>query len=212
MSKDEIKMEKNRISAKISREKKKKQLEELEVLTETLKKENQRLHEDNRKNKRIICDFQYFFSKNICPDCSKNLPNEIKKYIGSMSTGKSNVDELMIVSSSRGEGSIGNFAKLSLLTGILLIVCFVGNMAKEYNSTSAPKPKGRNLSAISPFTAYSDIEYDANIKNSERIRQINKAVSSQIEHIDKPKVLFETKKDTTNIVKPEFEKHKHFLE
>lgn len=81
-TKEEIKMEKNRISAKRSRDKQKKKLEDLEMLTVKLKQENLRLYEKTEKQEKLMHQFNSLISKSFCKEClSKYDSANFSKYV-----------------------------------------------------------------------------------------------------------------------------------
>lgn len=81
-TKEDIKMEKNRISAKRSRDKQKKKLEDLESLTTKLKQENLRLYEQNEMQKKLMIQINCLFSRNLCQECfNKYDTTSFSKYV-----------------------------------------------------------------------------------------------------------------------------------
>lgn len=214
-------MEKNRISAKRSREKQKKKLEDLESLTEQLKAENMRLYDQNEKQNQLLQSFHNYFCNKICSSCTNKLPSDLSKLIGRKTNNVSTDEEgSLLISSSNNSGhfSMNPFAKFSIFAGILMIVCLVGNMMtihfkKENNEPSAR----RNLSQINRYTNFADEEYNTNLNNIDNIKKINQAISNQIELAEPKKIYFNTYKDLSNrneasLVKLENEQNKEILE
>jgi len=68
-TKTEIKIEKNRLSAKRSRDKQKKRLEDLESLTVELSKENSKLLKEHHKMERLLNQYNYYVNNSLCRGC-----------------------------------------------------------------------------------------------------------------------------------------------
>jgi hypothetical protein len=195
MTKEEIKMEKNRLSAKRSREKQKKKFEELEEITANLKKENVRLNKNNQQLTKTILSFQKYVSKNACNSCFKNIPKELEEYFKNKEE-EINASDFMI-STSSSKSSMNSFAKLSIFAGILIVVCLVGGLFSQKISNEVSNK--RNLSEISQYSTFSDPDYVNNMKNIDKIREINTALSARLLEEEK-RPLFKTYKDYSNTI------------
>lgn len=193
MTKEEIKMEKNRLSAKRSREKQKKKFEELEEITANLKAENIRLNKNNQQLTKTILSFQRFISKNTCNSCFKNIPKELEEYFKNKEED-TDASEFMI-STSSSKRSMNSFAKLSIFAGILIVVCLIGGLVAQKANVEVKNK--RNLSELSQYSTFTDSEYLNNMKNIEKIREVNAALSSRLLEEEK-KPFFKTYKDYSN--------------
>lgn len=193
MTKEEIKMEKNRLSAKRSREKQKKKFEELEEITACLKTENVRLNKNNQQLTKTILSFQKYISKNACNTCLKNIPKELEEYFKNKEEDTDASD--FMISTNSSKKSMNSFAKLSIFAGILIVVCLLGGLVAQ--KVNVEVKNKRNLTEISQYSTFTDPEYINNMKNIDKIREINAALSSRLLEEEK-KPLFKTYKDYSN--------------
>lgn len=213
-------MEKNRLSAKRSREKQKKRFEELEELTESLKEENIRLYKDKQQLKKTLAAFQSYVSGNVCKGCIRGLPKELEKFISQSNQGLNsavakernqdqydNVSEMFISSSSStASSSLGSIAKISIFAGVLFVICLLGNSLAKQKEISTR----RQLSEVNQFSTFSDPEYNEGIKFSKRQKEINEAISRQIE-LNRGQPLFKTYKDYSKLSEMNLDTYKEEL-
>lgn len=176
-------MEKNRISAKRSRDKQKKKLEDLEIITKHLEEENNRLKEDNDNKNNIISKLLSFLKhdksnkyKNICEKCSDNLPEDILNLL--INTDNSIINNTNKISSSNCKNSTdlhslnkkneyayvshynnNNYLyKNTLFTGIILIVCLIGNII-NFNNTNINNNSNSNSKNFYLSSLYNNISF-----------------------------------------------------
>ena len=146
LSKKEIKMWRNRLSAQRSRDRKKKELLDLKAITKSLLQENEKLRhgiiERDDKIKKLM--------SLLCPECKNKLNGNndfnlsIKTNLDSLSNNEMNIqDKSQLTPSS----IIGGKKKLALLmTGLFTIFCVFGTLinSNENNLLRSLKEKGGN--------------------------------------------------------------------
>ena len=144
LSKKEIKMWRNRLSAQRSRDRKKKELLDLKAITKSLLQENEKLRhgiiERDDKIKKLM--------SLLCPECKNKLNGNndfnlsIKTNLDSLSNNEMNIqDKSQLTPSS----IIGGKKKLALLmTGLFTIFCVFGTLinSNENNLLRSLKEKG----------------------------------------------------------------------
>ena len=146
LSKKEIKMWRNRLSAQRSRDRKKKELLDLKAITKSLLQENEKLrHGIIERDDKI----QKLMSL-LCPECKNKLNGNndfnlsIKTNLDSLSNNEMNIqDKSQLTPSS----IIGGKKKLALLmTGLFTIFCVFGTLinSNENNLLRSLKEKGGN--------------------------------------------------------------------
>ena len=146
LSKKEIKMWRNRLSAQRSRDRKKKELLDLKAITKSLLQENEKLRQgikerDNKINRLMNL---------LCPECKNKLNGKndfnisINTNIDSLTNNELNLqDKSQLTPSS----IIGGKKKLALLmTGLFTIFCVFGTLINpsENNLLRTLKEKGGN--------------------------------------------------------------------
>ncbi len=147
MSKEEIKMERNRISAKRSRERQKIKIEEMENIISSLTLEKNQLVNDlslikAREDKiKLLCS-------NLCNDCKKNVPIEIKNELS-----HNDISAFMISSNS-----IKPIGKIVSLIAVIVILCIFSSGSLKNNKINTPSlsiSSGRRvLKELSPSFNY----------------------------------------------------------
>ena len=238
-TKEEIKLEKNRLSAKRSREINKKKLESLETLAIKLKKENLRLFEKNEILERVVNQYSFFLGNKTCSGCladfkksscfheSCNLLKQmnINSYINeenkeqgklgssnltnSASNGTTNNFNVS-VNANNYQTSMINPLKLSIFAGLLFVICSLGFLINNEKNPVEKEQEIFNKRVLSSEatlvrynpeskTYYSSMVMDT--KNQDTLKQVNRALSSSIENQkdDKPRILFNTYKDYSNL-------------
>ena len=122
ISKKELKMLRNRLSAQKSRDRKKKEFDKLKQLTEDLINENKMLKNTIKNNEnKFYNTFQY-----LCNDCK-----EIMK--------KHNNQENLLNINDNSIYNKNNFSfknKCTLITGLLTIICLLGTFFSNYENNN----------------------------------------------------------------------------
>jgi hypothetical protein len=141
LSKKELKMLRNRLSAQRSRDRKKKELIDLKIITKNLLQENQKLRNGIKER-----DDKIFQLMNLlCPECKNKLngKNQFEISIKENNDTLNNNDKMQLTPSS----IIGGKKKLALLmTGLFTIFCVFGTLINpgENNLLRTLKEKGGN--------------------------------------------------------------------
>jgi len=145
LSKKELKMLRNRLSAQRSRDRKKKELIDLKIITKNLLQENQKLRNGIKERDDKINQLMNL----ICPQCKDKLNGKnqfeisIKENNDTFNTLNNNNDKTQLTPSS----IIGGKKKLALLmTGLFTIFCVFGTLINpgENNLLRTLKEKGGN--------------------------------------------------------------------
>jgi hypothetical protein len=147
LSKKEIKMWRNRLSAQRSRDRKKKELSDLKAITKSLLQENEKLRNAIKERDEKINQLMNI----LCPQC-KNKLNEKNNFEISITTNLDNLtdnNELNLQDKNQLTPSaiIGGKKKLALLmTGLFTIFCVFGTLINtgENNLLRTLKEKGGN--------------------------------------------------------------------
>ena len=144
LSKKEIKMWRNRLSAQRSRDRKKKELLDLKAITKSLLQENEKLRHGIKERDDTIKQLMSL----LCPECKNKLNGNndfnlsIKTNLDSLSNNEMNIqDKSQLTPSS----IIGGKKKLALLmTGLFTIFCVFGTLinSNENNLLRSLKEKG----------------------------------------------------------------------
>ena len=141
LSKKELKMLRNRLSAQRSRDRKKKELIDLKIITKNLLQENQKLRNGIKERDNKINQLMNL----ICPECKNKLngKNQFEISIKENNDTLNNNDKTQLTPSS----IIGGKKKLALLmTGLFTIFCVFGTLINpgENNLLRTLKEKGGN--------------------------------------------------------------------
>ena len=141
LSKKELKMLRNRLSAQRSRDRKKKELIDLKIITKNLLQENQKLRNGIKERDDKINQLMNL----ICPECKNKLngKNQFEISIKENNDKLNNNDKTQLTPSS----IIGGKKKLALLmTGLFTIFCVFGTLINpgENNLLRTLKEKGGN--------------------------------------------------------------------
>ena len=146
LSKKEIKMWRNRLSAQRSRDRKKKELLDLKAITKSLLQENEKLRHGIKERDDKIKQLMSL----LCPECKNKINGNndfnlsIKTNLDSLSNNEMNIqDKSQLTPSS----IIGGKKKLALLmTGLFTIFCVFGTLinSNENNLLRSLKEKGGN--------------------------------------------------------------------
>jgi hypothetical protein len=146
LSKKEIKMWRNRLSAQRSRDRKKKELLDLKAITKSLLQENEKLRHGIKERDNKINQLMNL----LCPECKIKLNGKndfnisINANIDSLTNNELNIqDKSQLTPSS----IIGGKKKLALLmTGLFTIFCVFGTLINpsENNLLRTLKEKGGN--------------------------------------------------------------------
>ena len=146
LSKKEIKMWRNRLSAQRSRDRKKKELLDLKSITKSLLQENEKLRQGIKERDNKINQLMNL----LCPECKNKLNGKndfnisINTNIDSLTNNELNLqDKSQLAPSS----IIGGKKKLALLmTGLFTIFCVFGTLINpsENNLLRTLKEKGGN--------------------------------------------------------------------
>ena len=146
LSKKEIKMWRNRLSAQRSRDRKKKELLDLKSITKSLLQENEKLRQGIKERDNKINQLMNL----LCPECKNRLNGKndfnisINTNIDSLTNNELNLqDKSQLTPSS----IIGGKKKLALLmTGLFTIFCVFGTLINpsENNLLRTLKEKGGN--------------------------------------------------------------------
>ena len=141
LSKKELKMLRNRLSAQRSRDRKKKELIDLKIITKNLLQENQKLRNGIKERDDKINQLMNL----ICPECKNKLngKNQFEISIKENNDTLNNNDKTQLTPSS----IIGGKKKLALLmTGLFTIFCVFGTLINpgENNLLRTLKEKGGN--------------------------------------------------------------------
>ena len=141
LSKKELKMLRNRLSAQRSRDRKKKELIDLKIITKNLLQENQKLRNGIKERDNKINQLMNL----ICPECKNKLngKNQFEISIKENNDTLNNNDKMQLTPSS----IIGGKKKLALLmTGLFTIFCVFGTLINpgENNLLRTLKEKGGN--------------------------------------------------------------------
>ena len=218
-TKEEIKCEKNRLAAKRSREQVKKRIKDLENFNSQLLKENSRLFENNERNEKFIERIQLFLNQKLCQGCKKQCKSSgfsiclngenCSTSSESNSTEYTNTSTINISSSSNNSFQ-SPFAKYSIFAGVLFVVCMLGNIYQTSKlkdlstSSSVTLPSEKNEKRMLMYNPDGGNFYTTyNLSNhliadDARSKAINQVISSNIEKMDKNKVIFSTYKDVRN--------------
>ena len=151
LSKKEIKMWRNRLSAQRSRDRKKKELLDLKAITKSLLQENEKLRHGIKERDDKIKQLMSL----LCPECKNKINGNndfnlsIKTNLDSLSNNEMNIqDKSQLTPSS----IIGGKKKLALLmTGLFTIFCVFGTLinSNENNLLRSLKEKGGNKNSNS---------------------------------------------------------------
>jgi hypothetical protein len=165
LSKKEMKMLRNRISAQRSRDRKKKEMDELKLISQNLLNETCLLKRELENKDREINHMKEQLSQ-LCKNChdkvsfttspSVNNINNVnkiqkinKKYINQNLSGTGSTNYSLVDSSSR---RFNSSLKYSLMAGFLVVVCLIGTLAFNFNNKLENNPQsnigGRILSSI----------------------------------------------------------------
>ena len=141
LSKKELKMLRNRLSAQRSRDRKKKELIDLKIITKNLLQENQKLRNGIKERDDKINQLMNL----LCPECKNKLngKNQFEISIKENNDTSNNNDKTQLTPSS----IIGGKKKLALLmTGLFTIFCVFGTLINpgENNLLRTLKEKGGN--------------------------------------------------------------------
>ena len=141
LSKKELKMLRNRLSAQRSRDRKKKELIDLKIITKNLLQENQKLRNGIKERDDKINQLMNL----LCPECKNKLngKNQFEISIKENNDTLKNNDKTQLTPSS----IIGGKKKLALLmTGLFTIFCVFGTLINpgENNLLRTLKEKGGN--------------------------------------------------------------------
>ena len=141
LSKKELKMLRNRLSAQRSRDRKKKELIDLKIITKNLLQENQKLRNGIKERDDKINQLMNL----LCPECKNKLngKNQFEISIKENNDTLNNNDKMQLTPSS----IIGGKKKLALLmTGLFTIFCIFGTLINpgENNLLRTLKEKGGN--------------------------------------------------------------------
>ena len=141
LSKKELKMLRNRLSAQRSRDRKKKELIDLKIITKNLLQENQKLRNGIKERDDKINQLMNL----LCPECKNKLngKNQFEISIKENKDTLNNNDKMQLTPSS----IIGGKKKLALLmTGLFTIFCVFGTLINpgENNLLRTLKEKGGN--------------------------------------------------------------------
>ena len=184
LSKKEIKMWRNRLSAKRSRDRRKKELFDLKIITKNLLQENQKLRNEIKERDNKINQLMNL----LCPEC-KNKLNGNNQFEISIKTNNdifNNNEKSHLTPSS----IIGGKKKLALLmTGLFTIFCVFGSLVSpgENNLLRALKVKGGNKNKINfdgekrvnvPFL----IEKDYTIRHKKEIEMYQKIKKNNLKN------------------------------
>ena len=184
LSKKELKMLRNRLSAQRSRDRKKKEFDELKTLTQNLLTENKNLKNEILQKNSIINKLKNIL-KNLCPNCLDLIKNNNFIPINTNNNNNNSDESIPIISdnvstTSNNSTSSGRIGKLSLLTGLIALICIFGTIKlgnnnnifkidKVYNNYQRFNP--RNL--ITNFVEkslngneYKQLTYDNNTNNN----------------------------------------------
>ena len=139
LSKKELKMLRNRLSAQRSRDRKKKELIDLKIITKNLLQENQKLRNGIKERDDKINQLMNL----LCPECKNKLngKNQFEISIKENNDTLNNNDKMQLTPSS----IIGGKKKLALLmTGLFTIFCVFGTLINpgENNLLRTLKEKG----------------------------------------------------------------------
>jgi len=206
-------MLRNRITAKISRDKKKKELEELSALSKNLINENYMLNQELEKKEREIQFFKTT-SNSLCNNCkqmllTKNL-QEPCKTIFSMN----DVTE-------EGKSNFSNYLKYSVYTSFLVVMCIIGAfslpilspeaIANVTQSSSSVIHTMNNNAQNAPrillsLPVNSDKQENIDVKNNTATVPTNKTstdlvLMEKLIQIYKPKEYYNTQKPLYEITK-----------
>ena len=194
LSKKEIKMLRNRLSAQRSRDRKKQEFEYFKKLTQDLFQENMLLNEELKKSKEKINQLTNSIQF-LCPNCKK-IMNEKNLSLSDCSLNKNN-------------SNIGK--KYTLLTGLLTVLCVFGtlilgnnnnnsisnNINNNINNNELRKVSENIEKNFSGLIAYKDInDYINKIKENEN--NLNKQIQ----------IPFQIEKDYTLRMKKNEQKNK----
>ena len=189
LSKKEIKMWRNRLSAQRSRDRRKKELHDLKIITKNLLQENQKLRNGIKERDNKINQLMNL----LCPECKNKLSgnnqfeitikpnNEIFNNSNNINSDKSYLTPSSI---------IGGKKKLALLmTGLFAIFCVFGSLVNhgENNILRALKEKGGNKNKMNfdgekrvnvPFL----IEKDYSIRHKKEIEMYQKIKKNNLKN------------------------------
>ena len=188
LSKKEIKMWRNRLSAQRSRDRKKKELLDLKSITKSLLQENEKLRQGIKERDNKINQLMNL----LCPEC-KNRLNGKNDFNISINTNMDSLtnNELNLQDKSQLTPSsiIGGKKKLALLmTGLFTIFCVFGTLINpsENNLLRTLKEKGGNKNSTKlnfdnekrvnvPFLIEKDytIRHQKEIEMSQKIKKNN---------------------------------------
>jgi hypothetical protein len=139
LSKKELKMLRNRLSAQRSRDRKKKEFDELKTLTQNLLTENEKLKNEILQKNSIINNLKNIL-KNLCPNCLDLIKNNNFISINTNNNNNNNSDESIpiisdnISTTSNNSSSSNRIGKLSLLTGLIALICIFGTIKLNNNN------------------------------------------------------------------------------
>ena len=189
LSKKEIKMWRNRLSAQRSRDRRKKELHDLKIITKNLLQENQKLRNGIKERDNKINQLMNL----LCPECKNKLSgnNQFEITIKPNNevfnnTNNINSDKSYLTPSS----IIGGKKKLALLmTGLFAIFCVFGSLVNhgENNLLRALKEKGGNKNKMNfdgekrvnvPFL----IEKDYSIRHKKEIEMYQKIKKNNLKN------------------------------
>lgn len=198
ITKKEIKILRNRISAQKSRDRKKQELDELKILSNKLFSENNLL-----QNKLTETERELKFLKEkikLCKSCGNNQVdnyntnsrekiNHINTIISTNSMRNQNINTNISISdmSQASRSNFSNRSKLGIFTGLFLVVFFIGclllspiNENKLRVLQSLPEP---NLQLSSQNNQTAIIEFKNDFKNIYNINPKNLPVKKNDNHV-----------------------------
>jgi hypothetical protein len=135
LTKKEIKMLRNRISAQKSRDRKKKEFDELKVISQNIINENQYMKKELENKNKELSELKEKISK-LCGNCKKNFPvvnNENRR------------PQVIDVSFGSRGNSVSNRLKYSLMAGFLAVVCIIGTLSFSSITNSGVTPSGQRI-------------------------------------------------------------------
>ena len=189
LSKKEIKMWRNRLSAQRSRDRKKKELIDLKAITKSLLQENEKLRHGIKERDDKIKQLMYL----LCPECKNKLNGNndfnisINTNLDSLTNNEMNIQEKSQLTPS---SIIKGKKKLALLmTGLFTIFCVFGTLINpsENNLLRNLKEKNKNNTKMDfnnekrvnvPFL----IEKDYTIRHQKEIEMYQKIKKNNLKN------------------------------
>lgn len=180
LSKKEMKMLRNRISAQRSRDRKKKELDDIKVISQDLLNQNCNLKKELESKEKELINLKEKLNK-LCQNCQLFFSNNVINSNNNCSNN--NTQRYTIVDSSRGNFSSG--LKYSIMAGLLVIVCLVGVFSFSTNENMIKDFKGRILTSA---------EEEVFVEGQKKKDQLVDETSSSLSN-GKSLVLYNKKKD-----------------